>query len=251
MFSLEEALGKVKILWEKDRRAGSRRDSALEHLGYKSVKSGTALRTIATLKKYGLTEERDGRIYLSNLALDLVIYPPDDERYQKALREAALRPSIYNKLYEQYRDGLPSDTTLRSELTRVDEFHPLHVDGFIRDFRSTIAFAGLEAMPAGRQIIDQPSQHASRITAARGDAVGHSFVAGMGEAVSKSNPFQPKADMNTEIFTLTEGDVSLQWPAKMSPESYEDFKDWLDLIVRKAKRATEKKDPVENPPSDQ
>ncbi len=152
LFPLEEAVSKIKILWDKDKRAGSRKDSALAHLGYKSVKSGTALRTLATLKKYGLTEERDGRIYLSGIALDLVIYPPGDEKYQKALQAAALSPSIYNKLYDQYKNGLPSDATLKSELTRVDEFHPSHVDGFIRNFRATIAFAGLEALPEGSYI---------------------------------------------------------------------------------------------------
>ncbi len=53
--------------------------------------------------------------------------------------------------------------------------------------------------------------------------------------------------MNTEIFTLDEGEVTLQLPAKMSPESYEDFKAWLDLIARKAKRAADRKEATEDP----
>ncbi len=52
----------------------------------------------------------------------------------------------------------------------------------------------------------------------------------------------------TEVFTLTEGDVVLQWPSEMSPESYADFKDWLDLIARKAERASQvKPDPKPDP----
>lgn len=51
--------------------------------------------------------------------------------------------------------------------------------------------------------------------------------------------------MKNDVFTLDEGQASLQWPAKMSPDSYEDFKAWLDLIARKAKRATEKKKEVQ------
>lgn len=50
----------------------------------------------------------------------------------------------------------------------------------------------------------------------------------------------PRIGMNSDTFTLDEGQVVLQWPVKMSPESYEDFKSWLDLVSRKAKRAAEK-----------
>lgn len=46
--------------------------------------------------------------------------------------------------------------------------------------------------------------------------------------------------MNSDTFTLDEGQVILQWPAKMSHESYEDFKSWLELVSRKAKRAADK-----------
>jgi hypothetical protein len=46
--------------------------------------------------------------------------------------------------------------------------------------------------------------------------------------------------MKQDTFTLDEGQVILQWPSQMSAESYEYFKDWLDLITRKAKRASEK-----------
>src|SRR5437868_10972419 len=42
---------------------------------------------------------------------------------------------------------------------------------------------------------------------------------------------QPRPGVNNEVFTLEEGEVILQWPANMSPESYEDFKEWLDLIA--------------------
>ncbi len=43
--------------------------------------------------------------------------------------------------------------------------------------------------------------------------------------------------MKQDTYTLDEGDVVLQWPARLSQESYEDLKDWLDLIARKMKRA--------------
>lgn len=40
-----------------------------------------------------------------------------------------------------------------------------------------------------------------------------------------------------DTFTLDEGPVILQWPSAMSETSYEDFKDWIDLQMRKIKRS--------------
>ncbi len=42
-----------------------------------------------------------------------------------------------------------------------------------------------------------------------------------------------------DIFTLEEGRVVVQWPEKLSAESFQDFEDLLSLIVRKAKRSVE------------
>lgn len=42
--------------------------------------------------------------------------------------------------------------------------------------------------------------------------------------------------MNDDCFSLDEGQVILRWPPEMSPESYEDLKDWLELMIRRMKR---------------
>ena len=42
--------------------------------------------------------------------------------------------------------------------------------------------------------------------------------------------------MKEDVFTLAEGDAVLQWPAPISPESYTDLKDWLDIMLRKIER---------------
>lgn len=51
--------------------------------------------------------------------------------------------------------------------------------------------------------------------------------------------------MNNDTFSLDEGQVVIQWPSKMSQESFEDFKAWLDIITRKAKRSVQAEDPNE------
>ena len=51
--------------------------------------------------------------------------------------------------------------------------------------------------------------------------------------------------MNQDTFTLDEGQVVLQWPASIGPESYQDLKDWLDLMGRRMKRAVTVRDDEE------
>jgi len=58
-----------------------------------------------------------------------------------------------------------------------------------------------------------------------------------------SKRLQPKPGMNNEVFTLEEGEVTLQWPANMSPESYEDFKEWLNLIAKKVGHTVDRTNP--------
>jgi hypothetical protein len=43
--------------------------------------------------------------------------------------------------------------------------------------------------------------------------------------------------LKQDTFTLDEGPVVLQWPSKLSETSYEDFKDWIELQLRKIKRS--------------
>ena len=62
-----------------------------------------------------------------------------------------------------------------------------------------------------------------------------------------SKSLQARSGMNNEVFTLEEGEVILQWPANMSPESYEDFKEWLDLISKKVRRTVDKTDAKNDP----
>lgn len=39
-----------------------------------------------------------------------------------------------------------------------------------------------------------------------------------------------------DVFSLNEGPVTIQWPASLSPESFEDVSAWLDILKRKIGR---------------
>jgi hypothetical protein len=46
----------------------------------------------------------------------------------------------------------------------------------------------------------------------------------------------PKVGMKEDVFTLDEGEVVLQWPERLSKESFEDLETWMGLQLRKIKR---------------
>lgn len=141
--SLSEAIDRVRLLYDADKRAGAPVEAALRHLGF-SGKNGRALVVLSALKKFGLIEDTNGRITPTQLAVTLLAYPEGDPRRSEALRSAALSPYIYRSLVERYGEsGLPSDPTLHAELEVDFSFNPSAIPDFIKGFRETLSTAGI------------------------------------------------------------------------------------------------------------
>ncbi len=142
MISLDEAIQKAKILWDKDKNNYIPLAAAYEHLGYKS-QGGYAARIIAALKKFELISEKQNAIKLTEEAIDLALHDESDERYIEIVKKSALKPIIYEKIFSKYNGIIPSDNTLRIELIKEHGFNPESVNDFISSFRKSIEFAGL------------------------------------------------------------------------------------------------------------
>ncbi len=139
---LRLAVAKIDALYKADGLAPSPKLAALKHMGYEKLHSEAA-RALSALKSYGLIEETADRVKLSQRGIDIVARQEGDNRRQTAIREAAFGPEIYRELVEQYQPKLPSETSLKADLISVRKFNPSVVDGFIRDFKDTLDFAGL------------------------------------------------------------------------------------------------------------
>jgi hypothetical protein len=46
----------------------------------------------------------------------------------------------------------------------------------------------------------------------------------------------PRAGVSRATLPLAEGVAALELPDRLSPESYEDLKDWMDVMLRRAER---------------
>lgn len=121
----------------------------LQDLGY-SPKSSGGLRTLAALIHFGLVEDtgsgNDRRARLTDLARRILQSRRDGTEDQEAIREAALKPTIYRKLWDEWLgDGnWPSKGTMDWELRHTYAFNPASIDSFVRDFRATMEYADLD-----------------------------------------------------------------------------------------------------------
>ena len=235
-----------------------------------------ALKNFGLLKDSGTGKDR--KLQLTDEARRILLDTRQDSHERDLLiKEAALKPKIHDTIWKKWGIDLPSDDTLRHALIFDWAFNENSVRDLIKEYKDTIRFAKLiesDTMSPGDGDKDKIKIgdyvqwesgggiqfEAKRITGFSDDGT-YAFVEGSKtglpiEELSKVQaPNQgsekeklvqpikhlpPRAGMNNDTFTLDEGQVILQWPAKMSPESYEDFKSWLDLVARKAKRTVEK-----------
>jgi len=223
---LEEAIAKAKEVNDRESGHPAPPEVMFKHWGYTS-KSSSAHIALAALKSYGLLE-RDGHdLRLTELAFDLVHEDPDPSRRLAARRKAALTPAIYAELWQKYEGNVPSDESLRYHLKRDRGFPDRGADEFIRIFRATISFAELGDGTLLSEVFSEKVKGTPTINRRE-------------ESPPKPPLGQGKPGMNQDTLTLDEGQVVLQWPASISPENYEDLKDWLELMSRRIKRAVSK-----------
>lgn len=144
IIGLEEAINNIEKIYKADGRAGSLRATALKHLGYKG-EHGASLPVLSAMKKFGLIREEGKNIYLTREA-EIILISSDMKRRRETIKECALKPDIYEKLWELYaKSGLPSDETLKDKLIFDFKFNEKAVPSFINNFRNTLKFANIES----------------------------------------------------------------------------------------------------------
>lgn len=152
--SLRKALERARAFHLAERGNAAPPEVAVTHWGYSSLKSSEAPQTLAALRSYGLLEKEGENVRLSERALLILNEDTPASRRQALLREAARLPRVHQAVLDHYRQGLPSEGTLRTYLEKQLGFNPNSVSGFIRRFKDTLAFAGLTEPP---ERSEQPS----------------------------------------------------------------------------------------------
>jgi hypothetical protein len=146
--SLEKAVERAYQLQAANMARNSFAPLAVYKVWGWSGDNGNARQTMAALSHFGLMEyvgRGDARTAkLSNLAHRIVFDKvPDSKERAVALREAALTPAIYQKLWNEYKDELPPDVVIETFLVRDCGYNEGAARNVISGYRDTIEFAGL------------------------------------------------------------------------------------------------------------
>jgi hypothetical protein len=248
--NIEEAIGKAQQLWVAEKRNAAPVEVAAKDWGY-SPTSSSGKMTVAALLHYGLLEDsgaaKQRMVKLTGRALDIVLDDvADSPRRMQAIKDAVRAPKLYADIMAKWPpQELPSDQTLRFYLLREKSFNEGSITDFIKDFRSSIAFAKLDKTPTidedqAPQPSDNPAQGAQTVKEVPVQAVqeNHVITPGTGAVSVVGQPAGVRqVGFKQDTFSLNEGQVVLQFPEKMSSDSFEDFKDWIELQLRKIKRS--------------
>ncbi len=206
---------------------------------------GAGNQVVAAMKAYGLVDVtgqgNDRKVRLSTEGDRIVRNAPDRENL---LKTAALRPPIHRELWDHFQDqgGIPPSNDLLKHYLVWDRpeprFNDRTVDGFIADFRDTLAFAKLET----GDIIGVEDEQSNAEETPQEDTAqvppAPTIIAPTQSqptiVVPKEFPYPPGL---VEVRTiLDEGPVVLHCPDNLSQDSVEELQYWFDGLMRRARR---------------
>jgi hypothetical protein len=143
--SLRKAEERARQFWEKHRKEAARLASVASTWGYGAKSSGLQ-QTVGALKQYGLLEDfgsgDERKVQLTELGRRLVADERPGSR-EGARRDAAMRPRLFQE-YARWINEMPSDGHCLSELELDRGFNAAAAATFLKAFRETVSFAGLQ-----------------------------------------------------------------------------------------------------------
>jgi hypothetical protein len=140
LITITEALAKARVIYQYEKKAKTTAAVILSHIGYKT-QTGLAARVFSALQQYGLLERSDSQYHISDRAFKIFNLPDGDPERAALMKEAALMPVLFKELVSKYRDGLPSDATLKSYLVIHKDFNENSVEYFFKVFKAAIDLA--------------------------------------------------------------------------------------------------------------
>lgn len=155
-------LGKAVERVEQITAKGAERTTLAPESFYKfwnyQPKSSNARQTMAAMNAYGLVEYtgrgKDRKVKLTDCARRIALdRTPNSESRANALRQAALEPSAFKVLWEQFGPHLPHEDVMISWLVLEREFNQSGAEAAVANFSATVEFANLEK-PANQPELD-------------------------------------------------------------------------------------------------
>ncbi len=141
--SLQEALIKVKAVYEKEHTHKANREVIATDMGYRGL-SGSSATAIASLRQFGLLEGAGESMRVSDDATVILELPAGEPERVAAIKRAAFAPPLFAELNDVFGSKLPSDENLRLYLVKKG-FNRDTANNLIRTYRDTLSLVKDEA----------------------------------------------------------------------------------------------------------
>lgn len=119
-------------------------ESLFRNLGFNGL-TGSAKKTLAALKYFGLLEQQHGskEAKLSTRALHIIHGVEDSDEQRQAIKDAFLDPVIYAYCWDTWGDDDIADEFMKSHLILKKGFNDSTVMSFISGYKQSRLFAGI------------------------------------------------------------------------------------------------------------
>ena len=142
---LESGIGLARKMYDYTKRAPAQLDAVVSEAWKYSKASSSGQKVLAALKAYGLIEDAPGTngksIRLTQRAIRILLDDTDSGERHEEIVKAALAPKWYDFSWRTWGKEMPA--SMRSNLLIEHGFIDSTVEGFLKDYKRTISFAGL------------------------------------------------------------------------------------------------------------
>lgn len=221
MLDLGAALTATRKAFAKDNRNKMSKEALAKHLGHESL-SGPALGKLGALRAYGLIDGPGNELKITEDAVHALMAPEGSAERSAAMLKLATQPKLFQEIRKDF-SSLPSVDNLKFWLVKRQ---------FAQDAAEKAAktyLATMRLVEGGEQEYDSEDENTPE---PERQPMTHASI--LDRPASSIKP-----SMVQEIFNLDEGPVTLSVPATLSPESYQDMADRIEIFLRGLKRRSE------------
>jgi hypothetical protein len=161
---LEQGIALARKMYDFTKRAPAPLDSVISDAWKYSATSSSGQKVLAALKAFGLVEDAPGTngkaLKLTQRSIRILLDEEDSSERRDEIKKAALSPKWYEFCWKTWGKDMPA--SMRSNLLIEHGFVDTTVDSFLKDYKKTIAFAGLlDDLPLGKNEDGTPEGAAS------------------------------------------------------------------------------------------
>ncbi|TEA79925.1 hypothetical protein [Allopusillimonas ginsengisoli] len=138
--SLEEAVDRVRNVYDVEGSRAAPTEAVAQHMGYKGANNGAALQALASAKYFGLLEKpEDGRIRVTE-GFEQFLLAREEVQRKSRLVQFLRNPPLYAELLARYKKLTTSTDALRSDLIKRG-FNPIAAEVALAAFLKSVEYA--------------------------------------------------------------------------------------------------------------